>query len=319
MEHVDVGGIRIATPTRAPARRSSCSTAPRLTALGSGCSRPVARPHRRRLGRARLRAVVRHRRHLARSAVRRCSRRLHRRAWHRAAAPRGPLVRGNGRPLWPSVSATRVRSCCAVTANASTGARLTGGFARSGSVPDSAACIPTCCEPRSSWPPSTPASRCETSRSPPVTPTPEPRPSTTGGARTRPPCRLHRGRLRRRRLSRTHPTRHFCHAGQPARPRVTGTPSPLVCAHVAVVLVLDARARPSIRRIARLPPVVPGERRNRKRRSPLPPVGALPFGAGGWRRGCPRRGIAGTTRGAAHDPRRTWGSSWSRARTEPGR
>jgi Phage integrase, N-terminal SAM-like domain len=42
----------------------------------------------------------------------------------------------------------------------------TGGSARSGSVPGSAACTRTCCEPRSSWPPSTPGSRCETSRSP---------------------------------------------------------------------------------------------------------------------------------------------------------
>ncbi len=42
----------------------------------------------------------------------------------------------------------------------------------------------TCFGPRSSWPPSTPASRCETSRSQPATPTPEPPPSTTTAART---------------------------------------------------------------------------------------------------------------------------------------
>ena len=42
----------------------------------------------------------------------------------------------------------------------------------------------TCCAPRSSWPPSTPASRCETCRPPPGTPTPEPPRSTTGDGRT---------------------------------------------------------------------------------------------------------------------------------------
>ncbi len=56
--------------------------------------------------------------------------------------------------------------------------------ARSGSVPGSAMCTRTCFEPLSSWLPSTPAFRCETSSSQPVTPTPEPRPSTTGDART---------------------------------------------------------------------------------------------------------------------------------------
>jgi hypothetical protein len=62
---------------------------------------------------------------------------------------RGPL----GRSTWPSEIATRGRSCDAVTATASTGARPTGGSARSASVPGSAPFTRTCCEPRSSWPP----------------------------------------------------------------------------------------------------------------------------------------------------------------------
>jgi integrase len=41
----------------------------------------------------------------------------------------------------------------------------------------------TCCAPGSSWPPSTPASRYETSRSPPATPTHARQPSTTGDER----------------------------------------------------------------------------------------------------------------------------------------
>ena len=40
------------------------------------------------------------------------------------------------------------------------------------------------CGPGSSWPPSTPGCRCETSSSPPATPTHAPPPSTTGAART---------------------------------------------------------------------------------------------------------------------------------------
>jgi hypothetical protein len=114
------------------------------------------------------------------AAIARCG------SWARATSPppcrsyRGPL----GRSTWPSEIATRGRSCDAVTATASTGARPTGGSARSASVPGSAPFTRTCCEPRSSWPPSTLGSRCETSRSPPVTPTPEPPRSTTGDTRT---------------------------------------------------------------------------------------------------------------------------------------
>ena len=60
----------------------------------------------------------------------------------------------------------------------------TDGSARSANRPASNTSTRTCCEPRSSWPPSTPASRCATSRSPPATPTHAPPPSTTGAART---------------------------------------------------------------------------------------------------------------------------------------
>jgi integrase/recombinase XerD len=96
-----------------------------------------------------------------------------------------PLVPApHGRSTWPSVNVTKGRSCDAVTATASTGAPRIGGSARSGNVPASVPCTPTCCEQRSSWPPSTPGSRCETSRLPPATPTPERQPSTTGDART---------------------------------------------------------------------------------------------------------------------------------------
>jgi Phage integrase, N-terminal SAM-like domain len=107
-------------------------------------------------------------------------------SWARATSrpPCRSCPEPHGRSTWPSVSVTRGRSCGAVTVNASTGEPPTGGSAQSANVPGSAACIRTCCEPRSSWPPSTPGSRCETSRSPPVTPTPEPRPSTIGVART---------------------------------------------------------------------------------------------------------------------------------------
>ena len=55
---------------------------------------------------------------------------------------------------------------------------------RSVNGPGSITSIRTCCAPRSSWPPSTPASRCATCNSPPATPTREPPPSTTGAART---------------------------------------------------------------------------------------------------------------------------------------
>ena len=66
----------------------------------------------------------------------------------------------------------------------STPAPPTGGFDRSAPKPGSIASIHTCFEQRSSWPPSTPASRCATSRSPPTMPTHEPPPSTTADDRT---------------------------------------------------------------------------------------------------------------------------------------
>ena len=51
-------------------------------------------------------------------------------------------------------------------------------------LPASGTYTRTCCERRSSWPPSTPASPCGTCRPQPGTPTPGPRRSTTGAART---------------------------------------------------------------------------------------------------------------------------------------
>ena len=70
---------------------------------------------------------------------------------------------------------------------------------------------------RSSWPPSTPASRCVTSNSPPVTPTRGPPPGTTGDARTSTvtpptpsspssPADDHAGSSDRRRCHRTPPS-----------------------------------------------------------------------------------------------------------------
>ena len=58
----------------------------------------------------------------------------------------------------------KVRSCAATTANGSTAAPPTAGFAPSASAPASARCTRTCSAPRSSWPPSTPACRSGTCR-----------------------------------------------------------------------------------------------------------------------------------------------------------
>src|SRR5262249_22752789 len=78
----------------------------------------------------------------------------------------------------------RGRSCAAATDSASTGEPHIVGCARSASAPGWARCILTCFERRSSWPPSTPASRCATCRSPPATPTRGQRRFTTGAVRT---------------------------------------------------------------------------------------------------------------------------------------
>src|SRR5918995_1577389 len=107
--------------------------------------------------------------------------------------------------------------------------------------------------------------------------------------------------------------------GQPARPRLLGHLRPWF-ARTSLSFWssnLPGKAVYSPR-LAATAAVLLGERPNNRRRSPPRRVRGLPSRAGGWRRGCPRRGTAGTTRGAAHDLRRTRGSSWSRARTEPG-
>ena len=76
------------------------------------------------------------------------------------------------------------RSFAAGTGSASTAGPHTGGWPRSASGPASGTYIRTCCEPRSSWPPSTPASPCATCRPQPDTPIPGRRRSTTGDGRT---------------------------------------------------------------------------------------------------------------------------------------
>ena len=104
----------------------------------------------------------------------------------RATSP--PRSRSCREPLAPSTSpsanATTGRSCSATTVNGSIRAPPTGGCDRSATGPASTTFTRTCCGPRSSWPPSTPASRCATSRSPPATPIRAPPPCTTGDART---------------------------------------------------------------------------------------------------------------------------------------
>jgi hypothetical protein len=83
-----------------------------------------------------------------------------------------------------SVNGGKVRSWFDMTANASTVGRRIVGSARSANGPGLGWCTRTCSEPLSSWPPSTPASPSERFRWRPDTPTREPRPSTTGAAKT---------------------------------------------------------------------------------------------------------------------------------------
>jgi hypothetical protein len=70
------------------------------------------------------------------------------------------------------------------TASVSTAAQRTDGSIRSASAPGSVPSTPTCSEPRSSWLPSTRASRSETYSSPPATPTLARPRSMTVAART---------------------------------------------------------------------------------------------------------------------------------------
>jgi hypothetical protein len=92
----------------------------------------------------------------------------------------GPLARSTS----PSESATKAPSCDAGTTSAWTVAPRTAGSGQSANEPVSARSTHTCSAPGSSWPLSTPASRSETSRSPPATPTHALQPSTTGDERT---------------------------------------------------------------------------------------------------------------------------------------
>ncbi len=88
------------------------------------------------------------------------------------------------RSTWQSANVARDQSCAAAMDSGSIGVPPTAGSARSASAPAWGQCTLTCCERRSSWPPSTPASPCATCRSPLATPTPERPRSTTGAART---------------------------------------------------------------------------------------------------------------------------------------
>jgi integrase len=76
------------------------------------------------------------------------------------------------------------RSLADAMASGSIGVQPTAGCAQSASAPGSARCTLTCFGPRSSWPPSTTASRYETCRLPPGTQIRAQRRSTTGDART---------------------------------------------------------------------------------------------------------------------------------------
>jgi hypothetical protein len=85
----------------------------------------------------------------------------------------------------PSGNVPTAKSSSVPMAADSTLAPPTGGSVRSATEPASTASTPTCCEPRSSWPPSTRVFRCEMSKSPPATPIrAPPPPSTTDGAKT---------------------------------------------------------------------------------------------------------------------------------------
>ena len=122
MEHVDIDGMRIAY-IRAGA-------GPPLVMLhGAPCDSrtwqwmlpDLSRDHTVVAWDAPgIRGVVEHRRQLASATVRRRPRRLHRCARPRAAAPRGPLVRDDGRPLAVRSATRRCRrvSCSSVATRA---------------------------------------------------------------------------------------------------------------------------------------------------------------------------------------------------------
>jgi len=96
-----------------------------------------------------------------------------------------PWSRGWPAPsTWPSASARRSRSCTAMTVRDSTGALRTAGCAPSARGPGSGSSTPTCSGPPSSWPPSMPACRYATCRSPPGRPIRGRRRSMTAEERT---------------------------------------------------------------------------------------------------------------------------------------
>ena len=96
-----------------------------------------------------------------------------------------PLVpRTAERLTWRSGSAATDRSCSVTTAPASTREPPTAGSGRSGNKLGWIEFIRTCCALRSSWPRSTPASRCETCKSLPATPIPAQPQAMTDAGRT---------------------------------------------------------------------------------------------------------------------------------------
>jgi hypothetical protein len=88
------------------------------------------------------------------------------------------------RSTWPSVNAAKARSCGGRTVSASTDGPRIAGSDPSVSALAWELCIPTCSEPRSSWPRSMPACRYATCSSPPATRTRVPPRSTTADGRT---------------------------------------------------------------------------------------------------------------------------------------
>ena len=104
------------------------------------------------------------------------------RATSRPSSPLFPAR--HARSTWRSVSGLRVRSFSVETGSGLTGARRTGGCARSASGPAWSRFTRTCCGPGSSCARSMPACRCGRSSSRPATRIPEQPPFTTTAGRT---------------------------------------------------------------------------------------------------------------------------------------
>jgi hypothetical protein len=110
-------------------------------------------------------------------------------------APRAPSN-------WRPGNVSRGLSCGVAMDSGWIGAPPIAGSAPSASAPGSVTFIRTCCAPRSSWPPLTPASRSGKSNSPPVMPTPDHHDLRPQTSEPRPSRRLRRRRLRHQRIAR---------------------------------------------------------------------------------------------------------------------